>query len=91
MVDKITAQYEEKMNGQKQVIGDGPTAMVESSSMKNYVNNQIGIYFALYLVMAMGMLGAVLATNLIEFYVFFEVMLNPGFFILALWGYEAKR
>ena len=91
MIAKITAQYEEKMNAQKQVVGDGPTAMIESSSMKNYVNNQIGVYFALYLVMAMGMLGSVLATNLIEFYVFFEVMLIPGFFILALWGYEAKR
>lgn len=91
MVAKITAQYEEKMNAQKQVIGDGPTAMVESSAMKDYVNNQIGIYFALYLVMAMGMLGSILATNLIEFYVFFEVMLIPGLFIIAFWGYEAKR
>jgi NADH-quinone oxidoreductase subunit M len=91
MVAKITSQFEEKMNGQKQVIGDGPTAIIESSSMKNYVNNQIGVYFALYLVMAMGMLGSVLATNLIEFYVFFEVMLIPGFFMIAFWGYEAKR
>src|SRR3989442_9204523 len=41
--------------------------------------------------MAMGMLGAVLATNLIEFYVFFEVMLIPAFFMIALWGYEARR
>src|SRR5437899_2291119 len=89
MVARITSQFEERMNSQKQLIGGG-TTMIESSSLKNYVNNQIGAYFALFLVMAMGMLGAVLATNLIEFYVFFEVMLIPAFFMIALflnlWG-----
>jgi len=90
MLARITSQFEERMNSQKQLIGGG-TTMIESSSLKNYVNNQIGAYFALFLVMAMGMLGAVLATNLIEFYVFFEVMLIPAFFMIALWGYEARR
>ena len=92
MVAKITSQFEERMNRQKQVVGDGSsTAMIESSSLKGYLNHQIGVYFALFLVMAMGMLGTVLATNLIEFYVFFEVMLIPAFFMLAFWGYEEKR
>src|SRR5579885_3070508 len=90
MVARITATFEERMKSQKQLVGDG-TTMIESSSLKNHVNNQIGIYYALFLVTAMGMLGTVLATNLIEFYVFFEVMLIPGFFILAFWGYEDKR
>jgi len=89
MIAKITLQFEERANSQKQLIGGG--TMIESSSLKNYVNNQIGAYFALFLVMAMGMLGTVLATNLIEFYVFFEVMLIPAFFMIAFWGYEAKR
>jgi len=44
------------------------TAIVESSALTEYVNKQSGIYFALFLVFAMGMLGTVLATNLIEFY-----------------------
>ena len=55
------------------------------------LNRQSGLYFALYLVFAMGMLGTVLATNLIQFYVFFEVMLIPGFFLVALWGDGARR
>jgi len=92
MVAKITEQFEEKMHKQKQLIGNGPsTALIESSSLKGYLNNQIGIYFALYLVFAMGMLGTVLATNLIEFYVFFEVMLIPAFFLIAFYGYGARR
>ena len=43
------------------------------------------------LVFAMGMLGTVLSTNLIEFYIFFEVMLIPGFFLVALWGDGPRR
>jgi len=39
----------------------------------------------------MGMLGTVLATNLIEFFVFFEIMLIPGFFLVALWGAGNRR
>lgn len=92
MVRKITEQFEERMHRQNQLIADGQsTAMIESSGLKGYVNNQIGVYFALFLVFAMGMLGTVLATNLIEFYVFFEVMLIPGFFLIALYGYGARR
>src|ERR671925_1373990 len=58
---------------------------------QQYVNNQIGLYFALYLAFSMGMLGTVLATNLIEFYVFFELMLVPSFFLIAFYGYGARR
>ena len=67
------------------------TTLVESSALKDYVNHQSGLYFALFLVFAMGMLGTVLATNLIEFYIFFEVMLIPGFFLIAFWGFGPRR
>ena len=63
----------------------------DSSALKSYINAKSGLYFALYLVFAMGMLGTVLATNLIEFYIFFEVMLIPGFFLVALWGDGPRR
>jgi proton-translocating NADH-quinone oxidoreductase chain M len=62
-----------------------------SPEMKQYVNTQVGLYFALYLAFSMGMLGTVLATNLIEFYVFFELMLVPSFFLIAFYGYGARR
>jgi proton-translocating NADH-quinone oxidoreductase chain M len=58
---------------------------------EKHVNNQMGLYFALYLAFSMGMLGTVLATNLIEFYVFFELMLVPSFFLVAFYGYGARR
>jgi proton-translocating NADH-quinone oxidoreductase chain M len=58
---------------------------------QQYVNNQMGLYFALYLAFSMGMVGTVLATNLIQFYVFFEIMLIPSFFLIAFYGYGARR
>lgn len=45
-----------------------------------------GFYYALLLLYSVGMLGAVLATNLIEFYLFFELMLIPSYFMIARWG-----
>ena len=89
MIHKFHEQYEEeqKINSSS----SGQSSVVESSSLSNYVNAKSGLYFALYLVFAMGMLGTVLATNLIEFYIFFEVMLIPGFFLVALWGDGPRR
>ena len=74
-----------------------PSENIESSSQatvldtQQYVNNQVALYFALYLTFSMGMLGTVLATNLIQFYVFFELMLVPSFFLIAFYGYGARR
>ena len=65
--------------------------VLESTSLQNFVNRQSGVYYALFLVFSMGMLGTVLATNLIEFYIFFEVMLIPGFFLIAFWGDHPRR
>ena len=48
---------------------------------------QFGLYNALLLLYSVGMMGAVLATNLIEFYLFFELMLIPSYFLIAKWGY----
>ena len=58
---------------------------------QRYVNSQLGLYFALFMVFAMGTLGMVLATNLIEFYVFFELVLLPSFFLISFFGYGSKQ
>ena len=58
---------------------------------QRYVNSQLGLYFALFMVFAMGTLGMVLATNLIEFYVFFELVLLPSFFLISFFGYGSRH
>lgn len=89
MIHIFHHQYEEERN--INTSGSGQTSIVESSDLSNYVNAKSGLYFALYLLFAVGMLGTVLATNLIEFFVFFEIMLIPGFFLVALWGAGNRR
>ena len=53
-------------------------------------NQRFGLYMGLYLLYAAGMVGTVLATNLIELYFFFEFMLVPSYFLIAEFGYGAR-
>ena len=89
------SQSESNENSDNRIIGsDSPQSQLATytpKEIKQYVNTQVGLYFALYLAFSMGMLGTVLATNLIEFFVFFELMLVPSFFLIAFYGYGAKR
>ncbi|HET6516827.1 MAG TPA: NADH-quinone oxidoreductase subunit M [Nitrosopumilaceae archaeon] len=89
MINHFKEQYEEL---QHQVTsGTGQTSVLPAASLQQFINKQSGLYFALFLAFSMGMLGTVLATNLIEFYIFFEVMLIPSFFLIALWGAGNRR
>jgi len=88
----------EHMSSSSSSYPSGARTNIESTSQmttlvekENYVRTQTGLYFALYLTFSMGMLGTILATNLIEFYVFFELMLVPAFFMVAFYGYGARR
>ncbi len=59
----------------------------EEFEEQHLVYSKHGLYQALYLTYASGMLGTVLATNLIQFYIFFEIMLIPSYFLIAEFGY----
>jgi proton-translocating NADH-quinone oxidoreductase chain M len=67
------------------------SSLVLSGDQKLYLNSQMGLYFALYLAFSMGMVGTILATNLVEFYAFFELMLVPTFFLIAFFGYGNRK
>jgi NADH-quinone oxidoreductase subunit M len=43
-------------------------------------------YFALYLLLEVGMLGTFVALDLFLFYVFWEVVLVPMYFLIGIWG-----
>ncbi|MFW9830722.1 MAG: NuoM family protein [Candidatus Thorarchaeota archaeon] len=53
-----------------------------------YMNKEHGRgrYFALLLIYNAGILGVVLATNLFQFYILWELMLIPSYFLIAEWG-----
>ena len=95
MIHKIM----EDVHGHGGGVGSGSSNSSSSSAQatsivdrnqQQHVQNQMGLYFALYMTFSMGMLGTVLATNLIEFFVFFELMLVPSFFLVAFYGYGAR-
>jgi NADH-quinone oxidoreductase subunit M len=48
-------------------------------------------YFALFLVLEVGMLGTFLARDWILFYVFWEISLVPMYFIIGIWGGERRE
>ena len=47
-------------------------------------------YYALMLVLTTGMLGVFMALDLVLFYVMWEVMLVPMYFIIGIWGGERR-
>jgi NADH-quinone oxidoreductase subunit M len=50
------------------------------------VHRRVKEFFAFVLVLETGMLGTFLATDLLLFYVFWEVMLVPMYFLIGVWG-----
>ncbi len=52
----------------------------------NYVKEREAPFYALLLVLTTGMLGVFLALDLFVFYVFWEIMLIPMYFIIGVWG-----
>jgi NADH-quinone oxidoreductase subunit M len=50
-----------------------------------------GAFFALLLCFEAGLLGTVLALDLFLFYLFWELMLIPAFFLIGLWGGPKRK
>jgi len=53
-------------------------------------DGQAGYYANLLLFMA-GMIGVILSANLLQFYLFWELMLVPSYFLINFWGTSKKR
>ena len=52
----------------------------------HYITRREKLYYALLLVLTTGMLGVFLALDMFVFYVFWEVMLIPMYFLIGIWG-----
>ena len=62
-------------------------AMGASWSIKKHVK----AYCILFLLLETGMLGVFLALDFFLFYIFWEVMLLPMYFLIGIWGGPTKR
>ena len=55
------------------------------------IHHRKGLYYGLILLFEVGILGVFTATNLIIFYVFWEMVLIPMFFLIGQWGGENRK
>jgi NADH-quinone oxidoreductase subunit M len=54
------------------------------------IKMKVHTYFALMMILTSGMLGVFMARDLFLFYVMWEVMLVPMYFIIGIWGGERR-
>jgi NADH-quinone oxidoreductase subunit M len=57
----------------------------------NSITKRSGTAAALFLMLEAGMLGALLAQDLLLFYLFWEAMLLPMYFLIGVWGGEDRK
>jgi NADH-quinone oxidoreductase subunit M len=50
------------------------------------INTRVKEFFALFLLLEMGMLGVFMSLDLVVFYVFWEIGLVPMYFLIGVWG-----
>jgi NADH-quinone oxidoreductase subunit M len=55
------------------------------------IKSRAGAFFALFLLLESAMLGALLAQDLLFFYLFWEAMLIPMYFMIGVWGGDERR
>ncbi len=54
------------------------------------VNRHVPFFFGLLLLMEAGILGVFLALDMVLFYLFWELMLIPMFFLIGVWGHGRR-
>jgi len=57
----------------------------------NSLKDRTGTFAALFLLLETGMLGALVAQDLLLFYLFWEAMLIPMYFMIGVWGGDERR
>ena len=68
------------------------TFLMPASVLVSYhIANRVKAFFLTLLILEASLLGVFLALDLALFYVFWEAMLVPMYFIIGIWGYERRR
>lgn len=62
-------------------------SVIASANIRDLVRR----YFALLLLLEAGLIGVFVALDLVLFYVFWEVVLIPMFFLISIWGGARRR
>ncbi len=57
----------------------------------NHIKDSKGLYYAFFLMLQTGLLGVFMSLDLIGFFIWWELVLIPMFFIIGRWGEEGAR
>ena len=57
----------------------------------NHIKEREGLYYSLYLLMEGGLLGVFVSLDLFLFFIFWEVVLVPMFFLIGIWGGPRRK
>jgi len=55
------------------------------------INHHVKLYFFLFLVMETAILGVFTALNFVHWFLYWEMSLVPGFFLIKIWGGEERN
>jgi len=65
--------------------------MPASVLVSHHVNERVKSFHVVLLVLETSLLGVFLSLDLALFYVFWEAMLVPMYFLIGIWGYDRRR
>jgi NADH-quinone oxidoreductase subunit M len=83
--------YQMGMDGLSLVLVLLTTFLMPFSVLASWtIQHRVKEFFFMLLVLQTGMLGVFLALDLFLFYVFWEVMLIPMYFLIGVWGHERR-
>ena len=91
-IPSIGVDYRLGMDGISLLLVMLTTALgfIATLSSWSYIQIRVKEYYIMFLILQAGMLGVFLALDFFLFYVFWEVMLVPMYFIIGIWGHERK-
>src|SRR6266571_3505281 len=69
----------------------GLAGVLATAGSWDLINTRQGEYFALLLLLETGIIGVFTSLNLILFYVFWEIVLVPMFFLIGIWGGPRRK
>ncbi len=65
--------------------------MLVAAISSNHIKDSEGLYYAFFLLLQVGLLGVFMSVDLIGFFIFWEIVLIPMFFIIGRWGEEGSQ
>jgi NADH-quinone oxidoreductase subunit M len=63
---------------------------IATLSSWNAIQDRVGAYYAMFLLLQTGMIGVFLSLDVFLFYIFWELVLVPMYFIIGIWGGPRK-